>query len=521
MKVDSAAALQRIYAQFPSLKVNADKVLLEAAATQVLGPQQATALLKTLADKDAYLGARAVAIDALAKAPEGNTLQQPRKAVVSGLSAGGLLSAAVLAKAGYQVDAVELREGYTRQIQFSSRQALLDELASIDPKLSEKFLELAGHLEKGFVSTLNGSQRVAARELPHAGDPTAVPRTGEEMLSEVPIMLVEARAFEQVLLDYVKTLPNVTLHIGKRITLSEPDEQGRHAVSVTAREGGEPEALGTPDLVVVSEGANSATRAALHIDTMVTSPQERIIAGVVQQGSGGRLALKYDDQKRADGSTERILSMALGSLKLDKTWVLTEVPEDVSFDPGAGLDPTSKEYRDAHQAQVERYYRSEAALVMEQDVSEAELEGPFVGSRPTLFTLQQKMSNKATAGSNVVGLGDFVGNAHFIVGGGMAVAAVSHVERLKDLVFDLEMGVDKSAALAKYEQGALADTLAWGKRGIHEFYPDVDRKVVSAAYVQAVEGWLAGKNKDPLAALEKLLAAHTEALAPIGRPSAA
>src|SRR5258705_362425 len=122
------------------------------------------------------------------------------------------------------------------------------------------------------------------------------------------------------------------------------------------------------------------------------------------------------------------------------------------------------------------------------------------------------MSSRATAGSNVVGLGGFVGNAHFTVGAGMATAAVSHVEGLKSLVFELELGSGRGAALKKYEQGALEDTMAWGRRGIAEFYPDVDSKVASEAYVTAVREWMAGKNKDPLAALEELLLPVTEAL---------
>lgn len=511
MNVNVSSQLQQVYARFPSLKVNADKGALEAAATQVLGAPESKALLAALADKDTYLSARGTALAALVKAPEGEPLQQPRRAVVSGLSAGGLLSAAVLAKAGYQVDAFEQREGYSRNIQFSSRQALIDELASIDPKLSEKFLEISAPLVKGFHHTVNGKTKVYQREMPRAGDPTAVPHSGEEMLSGVTISLVECKAFEQVLFDYLKAQPNVTVHTKAKLQLGEPDASGRYSVA----------GVGTPDLVVVSEGASSATRKALGIQSVATSPVERFIAGIVGKGSGGSATMKYTDGQKADGSPERILSMALGSAKLDKTWVLTEVPESFNADPGAGLDPASDEYRKAQQALIEKQFRAEAALVMETDVSDATLDGPIEGGKPTLFSMQQRMSDRATAGSNVVGLGDFVGNAHFTVGGGMATAAVSHVERLKELVFDLELGADKGTALKKYEQGAIADTMAWGRRGITEFYPDVDKKKVSAAYVKAVGDWLAGKNKDPLAALEKLLAPVTEALPPIGKPAAA
>ncbi len=519
MKVDTRA-LQQVYAQFPSLKVNADKRALEAAAVKVLGASGARALMASLQKKDAYLAARTEAISALVTAPQG-PLQQPKRAVVSGQSAGGILAAAVLAKAGYKVDAIELREGYTRNIQFSSRQAMVDELASIDPALADKFLEISAHIVKGSVSTTNGVQKFTTKEAPRPGDPTAVPRTGEELLSGSPNMLVECKVFERVLFDWLKQQPNVTVHTNSVITLSPPDDQGRYSVSMAPRKGGASVSLGTPDLVVVAEGGSSETRKQLGIESKATSPAARMIAGVVERPSGGRTASNYTDQKRADGTTERILQMALGSAKSERTWALVEVPEAELFDPGAGLDPASKEYRDAQQALIEKHYRSGAALVMEVDITDAKLEGPFDGARPSLFTLQQKMSSRATAGSNVLGIGDFVGTGHFIVGGGLATAAVSHIERLKDLVFELELGIDKTAALAKYNQGAIADTLAWGKRGVYEFYPDVDRDIVSEAYVKSVSEWLAGKNKDPLAALEKLLAPHSLALPSIGSPRSA
>ncbi|MBL8956894.1 MAG: hypothetical protein JNK82_39335 [Myxococcaceae bacterium] len=518
MKVDTRA-LQQVYAQFPSLKVNTDKGALEAAATKVLGASGARELMASLQQNDVYLAARS---EAISQSPDVQQ-QQPKRAVVSGLSAGGMLAAAVLAKAGYQVDAVELRDGYTRNIQFSTRQAMIDELASIEPALAEKFLDVAAHIVRGSHSTLNGEKKFTERAAPKAGDPMGVPQSGEEMLNEAPITLVECKMFERVVFDWLKQQPNVTLHTNHQIVMSQPDELGRYSVSMTPRKGGTSVSLGTPDLVVVAEGGGSAaTRKSLGIESMATSPASRMVAGTIERPSGGRVASHYVDQKKADGGTERILAMALGSAKADKTWAIVEVPTDELFDPGPNLDPTSKEYRDAQQSLIEKHFRSEAALVIEGDISEAKLEGPFEGSRPTLFTLQQKMSNKATAGANVLTLGDFVGTGHFIVGGGVATATVSHIERLKDLVFDLELGLDKAASLAKYGQGAIADTLAWGRRGVYEFYPEVkDRNVVSEAYVKAVTEWVSGKNKDPLAALEKLLVPHGLSLPPIGTPKAA
>lgn len=525
MKLESQ--LQQVYARFPSLKVNADKASLEAAAAKVLGAPAAKALVEALADKDTYLKARGVALDGLLKAPEGTLLRSPRTAVVSGLSSGGLMSAIVLAKAGYQVNAFEAREGYTRDIQFSSRQALIDELASIDPELSAQFLLRSAHLTKGFDFTVNGVTKHHDRALPTAGDPTRVPQTGEEMLSGVPISLIECKVLEQLLFDYAKKQPGITVHNRVTVDLGGPDADGKFSatgVPSPRKDGksvGPPFELGSPDLVVLSEGSGTKRRAQLGITSMPTSPTERIIAGIVEKGSGGRAALRFNDKKKVDGATERILTIALGSAKLDRTWVLAEVSEDFNADPGEGLDPASPEYRAKQQGLIEKQLRHEAALVMDTDVGDdVALGGPVAGGKPTLFTLQQSMNDKATAGTNVIGLGDFVGNAHFLVGGGMATAAVSHIERLKDLVFELELGTDKSAALAKYNQGALEDTMAWGKRGISEFYPDIEPKKVTAAYVKAVNDFIAGKVKDPLAALERLLATESEALPSIGKSAA-
>ncbi|MBK7857079.1 MAG: hypothetical protein IPJ65_00385 [Archangiaceae bacterium] len=508
-----ANQLSQVYAQFPSLKVNADRRALRAAATKVLGAGAAKKLLATFDDRDTYRAARTSALSSFAEVTAPDADQQLPRAVVSGLSTGGLLAAVVLARAGYRVDAFEARDSYVRNIQFSSRQALIDELASIDPLLSERFLEISSPMSQGFTYTVGGQTQRIERKLPHQGEPLDLPQTGEEMLADVTISVVECKVLEQVLFDYLKTQPHITIHRNSKLELGAQDAEGRYEVK----------GIGTPELVVVSEGSNSPTRKALGIENAVTSPGERIIAGVVAAPDGGNAAMRYDDKQLPDGSTERILKMAMGSAKTDMTWALIEVPVafDPDPDPAEGLAPDSEYFSEAQQEAIDDQFREEAALVMARDLDDVELEGPFqkAHSHPSLFTLQQTMSKSAVAGTNVVGLGDFVGTGHFLVGGGMATASVSHIERLKALVFDLELGTDKAAALRKYEQGVIADTLAWGRRGIAEMYPDLLETAVSDAYVAAVTEWISGKNKDPLAALEKLLAPLSEALPPIGKPA--
>ena len=91
-----AADLQAIYARFPSTRVIADATRLEAAAREVLTDDRTTALLEVLnVNKDVFLDARREALSRLL--PLRGKAASKRTAVVSGLSNGGLVAAAMLA----------------------------------------------------------------------------------------------------------------------------------------------------------------------------------------------------------------------------------------------------------------------------------------------------------------------------------------------------------------------------------------------------------------------------------------
>src|SRR5258706_123776 len=76
MKLE-AAQLQQVYARFPSLKANADRSALAAAAEKVLGTEPAKALLLALADEDTYLSARASAPALVSSSPEQQLRSEP------------------------------------------------------------------------------------------------------------------------------------------------------------------------------------------------------------------------------------------------------------------------------------------------------------------------------------------------------------------------------------------------------------------------------------------------------------
>ncbi|WP_341762057.1 FAD/NAD(P)-binding protein [Candidatus Tisiphia endosymbiont of Thecophora atra] len=137
-------------------------------------------------------------------------------AVVSGQSITGMIAAAILAHSGYRVDVYDIRERYTRNIQWSARQSLIDELASIDPELSNRFLRHVGTpLYRGSIHLKpNGIRKYSKHNGPKLGNPVKIPLNSTEMVNNPSVVNMEAKVFEKMLKEYLKTLPRVQHHIG-------------------------------------------------------------------------------------------------------------------------------------------------------------------------------------------------------------------------------------------------------------------------------------------------------------------
>lgn len=501
--------LSQLYARFPSLKVDLEPTRLAVAAQRTFGqPARVQALVDLLVNhKETFLAARSEAL----RMPS-TTVLPPRRAVVSGLSNGGMVAVALLAKSGYQVDAFEQRANYTRNIQYGGRQALLDQLASIDEGLAQKFLDEVGrHVARGSEHMLHGHRRVYEMPEPQKPDPTRVPETGEEMLAQASTVLMECKAFEKVLRKYVEALPNVTVHSDAMMLLDDPHGDGKFEVS----HGTTGESFGQPDLVVVAEGSNSSTFRSLGVKSAATSPQQRYIAGTIGIDSGGIMAKHFYDHD-VEGRTERSLTATIGNDGAGKTWVVAGVARDAVFSPD-DVEPGTPEYAQAQKKMITEHFTRAAGLIMgnsPEEIAAAKADGAVEGGAPALFTLQQRLSETATVGLNVIGFGDVVGNNHFSVGGGMQVAAIAHGQRLKKLLFEADCGTSRADALKDYNRGALEDTMAWGHRGLADFYPSHHWKDAQAAYVLAVESWRRGEVKEPLDAIKAMLGAGDVVVAP-------
>lgn len=464
--------IRLLFEKHPSLRTNSYPATIQTVGREVLGTERADRLSRFMMEEPkAFQGLRASVADELV-AHETPT----HRAVVSGQSVSGMVAAAILARSGYHVETYEQREDYVRNIQWAGRQALVDQLAAVDVKLSELFLkQVARHLDKGSVAVdVDSNRRTSARVAIEAGDPARVPRSGAELMRAESIMNMETKVFETVLSDYLDHHPNVTRY-RRTVQLVDPNHDGTYR----------PEGSKPPDLVVVAEGSNSATRAKLGVKSVPTSPKRVQVAGRIAIDSGGEMVKQW----RREGG-HLLLTGTMGRAGSGMTWIVADLNPDVQ-----ALSPQKLETE---------FRRLAGSALATKEANKAAVEG-FAEGRPlTTFQLQQWISSTAAVG-NVIGFGDFVGANHWSVGGGMQIAVVSHGERLKTLLLRLEQGVTRDKAAEEYSAGVLEDTMAWGEIGIRDFYPGVDGTQVSSGFRRAIEAWRNGTAQTPLEELERQL----------------
>ncbi len=382
-----------------------------------------------------------------------NNVQPPRAdnsskwIVISGQSISGLIAAAIFAKAGYHVHVSDTRAEYTRNIQWAVRQALVNELASIDMKLANRFLkEVARPIYKGSTHIHNGHVRIKRHDNIRDPDPSALPANGTELINDSAVYTVEHKEFERVLKDYLsKTFQNVYFYSGK----IEVIKVGANYFYV--KNGG------TPDLIGLAEGGHSVNRNQVGLHVRPTTEARMQIAGVICIDSGGAM-IKHIREENG----RRMLTGAIGHAGVAKTWIVADV------------DPLTCTDQNAINAEFRRL----ASLVLQKSIEEIdkyEIYGQVNKGHINTFYLQQTIVDKAALGDNLIVLGDAVGTGHWSVGGGAQIAAVCHAERIKTLVLDLDKATtnkaEKEAALKKYSQGVLRDTLAWLEVGARDFYP--------------------------------------------------
>ncbi|HSI03395.1 MAG TPA: FAD-dependent monooxygenase, partial [Myxococcota bacterium] len=215
--------------------------------------------------------------------------------------------------------------------------------------------------------------------------------------------------------------------------------------------------LGTPDLIVNCDGANSVMREQAGIPRTHVSQATRFIAASIAATEitehaphGGVARRRYAELTNPkDGSLHGVRQVVLGSTTTPRLWVLVEVPLFVDL---------------GNKEAVANYFHHHAALVVGRPLLDARITWG-----PNAFTMQQFISASAVKGENVIFAGDAVGNAHFLTSGGVMTATVPHVFALEKLLANLADGVPRTRALDRYNKWTLMATKAWLKLGFKEF----------------------------------------------------
>ncbi len=357
---------------------------------------------------------------------EPTTGLKEKHAVVSGQSIVGMLAAMVLAKSGYQVDCFEIRNEYTRNIQWAIRQSLVDELASIDENLADFFIkEVVRPIYKGSTHVYaNGYRRNKIHDRLEQGDPSRLPLTCDEMMASSSVAIAEAKVFETFLKKYLQLLPNVHLHKG---CFAECFAKW----------------LEIPHLIVIAEGFSSKSRNALNIPLIPAAENKLQIAGKLGIDSGGIMLKHWRDE----GGQIRLTGI-MGRAESDSTWIVADV------------DPVKMKMQDDIDAEFRRL-AAEALDLPIKTVEDLKISGPTDDRPVALFLLKQAVCETATKGNNVILIGDAVGAGHWSVGGGMQIGSVCHIERLKTLLSDIEQGIPKTVALNRYSDAVIRDTKTW------------------------------------------------------------
>ena len=102
---------------------------------------------------------------------------------------------------------------------------------------------------------------------------------------------------------------------------------------------------------------------------------------------------------------------------------------------------------------------------------DAAIEGVAIGKKINSFELRPAICSSAIAGSNLVLVGDAVGNGHWTVGGGVQIATAVHAPAIGELADAIIQEDDITEALENYNRKARQGTVEWLIKGMESFFP--------------------------------------------------
>jgi 2-polyprenyl-6-methoxyphenol hydroxylase-like FAD-dependent oxidoreductase len=409
------------------------------------------------------------------------------------------MASLVLHKNDYEVTLYEMRHEYTRSIQWTVRQSFIDYLYSIDKGIAEEIFKLVSATTNGYRFLSDKSQRYPdgaykhiSRDQPLPGDRV---KTEKELqldkltqdcgksLDVTPVGIVRAKLLEARFLELLVANKVANVEIAE-----SPDCVANKIGGYDLKVDGPDHPPTAYDLIVICEGAHTTTRKKVGIKSIPLSRKRAQVSGDVKLERQG-MVIQYQHAKVKGGipnlpSGELLYSTLLSTDGKETTcWVVGDVSSDA-------LKKIDESPESARKKLVKNELETIAARTMletDDHVVKAGVDGVVVGKDVSMFTLQAKKSSAASAGNNVVLVGDAVGEGHPAVGGGMHVAGLCHQKRLEKLAKEWHTVGSRTDALSTYDEGALDDTMAWIWRSIEYYYLSIPKDVVKAVLAEILE----------------------------------
>ncbi|MDG4773874.1 MFS transporter [Solwaraspora sp. WMMD792] len=257
--------------------------------------------------------------------------------------------------------------------------------------------------------------------------------------------------------------------------IREIDEKGSYR-RIRAR-GTEPIDLGTPGLIMIAEGVESADASRLGFTQEIVTidhqdgrgpvvAQADYIVGLIAVNVGAnsrqRIASAFDKQ----GNEYWVRQITLGHDGFSETgWTILEVPDYRTFDPiQAGMVPAitrqdSAEYFGAHRYLIRDYFLDQVPLLTE--IPRQELVRTLSLATPKLVSNVERIGRDALVAPNCVVAGDSFGNGSFLLSGGSATGMMGHASRVLRYWQDRDAGASHGTAVRRLADGIREDTAAW------------------------------------------------------------
>lgn len=370
-----------------------------------------------------------------------NTRRVIENALVIGGGPAGLAAAIKLAERGMQVVILEMRSpNYSRPHHLNAREDTLHSLRDLG--VYEQVRQASGWEEHPVCES---------KWQPLHGQ-------ADLTLSEASVGQVRISDVERALFEKSKSMGVLFLEGQTAELQAQPD--GLFSVNSQPVSGGPAESMGTPDLVVVADGANSPTRRALGIEFLEESSPRYYLGALIDKPIGP------DFRKVGVHDGNQLLHMmATGHSKYPSTWI--------SVEGDASLQTMSAQERDL-------YLADRGSVLMNQRLTPEDI-GWGAGQ---MTIVQNRRAEECTAGGNVVLIGDALRTGSVWVSGGLNLALTTDVYNLEQAVDNINIrGLTREQALADYDIRSTLATKAWHVAGSDELEGRVKQLEDNVSYV--------------------------------------